>query len=682
MLNNTNRSSLALHTRQLMLLSKLSRIGRKEQPSELAKYPEQLECTAEEVRRLASDVSKNLHQHALFNKHNKKTPEHRLVLGLKEAVDKSGGQGSLFQNVLQETTDVLNTLVTVRGDFEARLEKDIVDSLNKLSEEVCASITKARRNLNKVSNETRFVREQLLKANISSQSRPTDVQSNSSGSSTTLNADSDSSRLTALQNQVDEKERELSTCKELLLRELYTFAAQEDTYALLLVKYLQFQEAYLEESLQLLRGRIPELLTFIQHAKPTNVFGCHLTKHLSQTGRQLSYVLETCINRLNTEAVLQEEGLFRRSGAHRRMDVLVKALNLQQADDSLLDACDSMVITGALKQYLSSLPEPLITFTLAERWAEASKTPGMATVDVVAKCLEDMPADFRLNLAYLCLFLSKVAAFSNVNKMTADNLAIVIGPNLFRLEPNDTLSEKGSVNDRPGHSLELFGHSGAGIHLTDILIQNAEKLFAKDKANLPSLITAHTIGHNRSASATTLTDMKPTKPPESYRKRTESPDGFRPPRPLVIHPHSEGNEHENIVVQSSSESIHYAKTTTSGSARKKSAAPRPPVPPPPTSSPNQPALKPESTGITPMIAVDPPTLATEAEENLPLTSANNVLNSSSTITATCAGNSVSVPNPGTPKSPQSNGLPVLKGQPKRPPRPASVYQAPCEPQPP
>ncbi|KER28690.1 hypothetical protein T265_04558 [Opisthorchis viverrini] len=353
-----------------------------------------------------------------------------------------------------------------------------------------------------------------------------------------------------------------------------------------------------------------------------------------------------------------------------------KALNLQQADDSLLDACDSMVITGALKQYLSSLPEPLITFTLAKRWAEASKTPGMATVDVVAKCLEDMPADFRLNLAYLCLFLSKVAAFSNVNKMTADNLAIVIGPNLFRLEPNDTLSEKESVNGRPGHSLELFGHSGAGIHLTDILIQNAEKLFAKDKGNLPSLITAHTIGHNRSASATTLSDMKPTKPPESYRKRTESPDGFRPPRPLVIQPHSEANEHENIVVQSSSESIHYAKNVTPGSARKKSAAPRPPVPPPPTSSPNQPAFKPESTA--PTITVDP----VEAEENSPLTPAGNVLNSSPTIAVTCAGNSVSIPNLGTPKSPQSNGLPVLKEQPKRPPRPASVYQAPCEPHPP
>ncbi|GAA55301.1 hypothetical protein CLF_107547 [Clonorchis sinensis] len=124
------------------------------------------------------------------------------------------------------------------------------------------------------------------------------------------------------------------------------------------------------------------------------------------------------------------------------------------------------------------------------------------------------------------------------------------------------------------------------------------------------------------------------------------------------------------------------RTPTPGSGRKKSTAPRPPVPPPPTSSPNQPALKPESTGTTPMLNVDPPTLATEAEETSPLTSANNVLNSSPTTAVTCAGSSVSVPNPGIPKSPESNGLPVLKGQPKRPPRPASVYQAPCEPRPP
>ncbi|KAF8571963.1 hypothetical protein P879_02203 [Paragonimus westermani] len=53
-----------------MLLSKLSKIGKKDQPSDLPKYAEQLEHTVEDVRRLAADLNKGLQQHVLFSKRN------------------------------------------------------------------------------------------------------------------------------------------------------------------------------------------------------------------------------------------------------------------------------------------------------------------------------------------------------------------------------------------------------------------------------------------------------------------------------------------------------------------------------------------------------------------------------------------------------------------------------------
>ncbi|KAF6774929.1 hypothetical protein AHF37_05764 [Paragonimus kellicotti] len=205
--------------------------------------------------------------------------------------------------------------------------------------------------------------------------------------------------------------------KDNLIRDLYTFASQEHNYAMLLVEYLRLQEAHLEQSLQLVRLSIPGLVSTINKSRPLTTFHCHLPKHLAETGRTIAYVLEACINRLDNETTLQEE----------------KALNLMQADEQLLEGCDSVTVASALKQYLQSLPEPLLTYSFAEQWATASKTPGSITLTVVQNCLDAMPAEFRHNLAYLCTFLSKLASHSETNKMTTDNLSIMFAPSLYRL---------------------------------------------------------------------------------------------------------------------------------------------------------------------------------------------------------------------------------------------------------
>ncbi|VDQ05115.1 unnamed protein product [Trichobilharzia regenti] len=111
-----------------------------------------------------------------------------------------------------------------------------------------------------------------------------------------------------------------------------------------------------------------------------------------------------------------------------------------QIDEHLLRKCDSAVVAGALKQYLLSLPEPLITYEFADQWAAASKkqNPTPANIQLIHSCLEKMPADFRLNLGYLMCFLSRLSNQSNVNKMTSDNLSIVIAPNMYRLSSGAT----------------------------------------------------------------------------------------------------------------------------------------------------------------------------------------------------------------------------------------------------
>ncbi|KAF7232893.1 hypothetical protein EG68_08196 [Paragonimus skrjabini miyazakii] len=527
-----------------MLLSKLSKIGKKDQPSDLPKYAEQLEHTVEDVRRLAADLNKGLQQYVLFAKRNKKLPEQQFASLLKDSIDKLGSEGSVFQTALQETSEVSSSLASLHRDFEIKVDKHVYDPLNRLTDDVCASIGKQRRNLNKATNEARSAREQLQKA-VS--------QVTFAGAGNTVNLDWQThatnqpsvatdalARLSQAQNQLDEKDRDVSLCKDNLIRDLYTFASQEHNYAMLLVEYLRLQEAHLEQSLQLVRQSIPGLVSTINKSRPLTTFHCHLPKHLAETGRTIAYVLEACISRLDNEATLQEEGLFRRSGSQRKTDVLVKALNLMQAHEQLLESCDSMTVASALKQYLQSLPEPLLTYSFAEQWATASKTPGSTNLTVVQSCLDAMPVEFRHNLAYLCTFLSRLASHSETNKMTTDNLSIMFAPSLYRLltvNANPSLEHalgERKPTDGLEHSLDFLASNGPGICLVDLLIRNADTLFEKDK---PFLLTRRTYspaetpqtGHSRSASFGSLTDSKPLKPAESYRTHCENLDNERLP---------------------------------------------------------------------------------------------------------------------------------------------------------
>ena len=53
---------------------------------------------------------------------------------------------------------------------------------------------------------------------------------------------------------------------------------------------------------------------------------------------------------------------------------------------------------------------------------------------------KELPATNRRVLYYLLTFLSKIAAHSETNLMTAANLGVVFGPNLFRSQVADTVS--------------------------------------------------------------------------------------------------------------------------------------------------------------------------------------------------------------------------------------------------
>lgn len=100
------------------------------------------------------------------------------------------------------------------------------------------------------------------------------------------------------------------------------------------------------------------------------MFGSPLEDHLRVTGREIALVIEACIGCLLHN--LKEEGLFRIPGSSSKVRKLKNGfdagiVNLEEQVN------DPHSVAGTLKSYLRELPEPLLTFSLYNRWIVAAK---------------------------------------------------------------------------------------------------------------------------------------------------------------------------------------------------------------------------------------------------------------------------------------------------------------------
>jgi hypothetical protein len=93
---------------------------------------------------------------------------------------------------------------------------------------------------------------------------------------------------------------------------------------------------------------------------------------------------------------------------------------------------DVHVIASVLKSYLRSLPEPLLTYNYYNEFMEASQIANdpqrkAAILNIINK----LPEGNYNNLKYLMKFLSYLSEKNQHNKMSTQNIAIVMSPNLL-----------------------------------------------------------------------------------------------------------------------------------------------------------------------------------------------------------------------------------------------------------
>jgi hypothetical protein len=144
---------------------------------------------------------------------------------------------------------------------------------------------------------------------------------------------------------------------------------------------------------------------------------------------------------------IDQQGIFRESGNVG----VIKSVSedYDQGKEPNLDQMEMREISGVLKNYLRSLPQPLLTFDLYSQFLTVLRSGGSQEKDaqLYKALIKSLPTGDKLFLQSLLALLADIAKNQEVNKMTISNLSIVFGPSLLRPRSENVASELFDVPD-------------------------------------------------------------------------------------------------------------------------------------------------------------------------------------------------------------------------------------------
>ncbi|PSN49744.1 hypothetical protein C0J52_08486 [Blattella germanica] len=367
----------------------------------------------EYIRNACSNLGKKLGpmcsgQESSREKRLKKNPEHTLGLTMQE--NGVCEEECLLSTVLTDCAKVQMNLANEALDHEIQVEQLVVIPLHQMLEAEVPNIQKTK--------------SKLAKLTLDMDSARTRYQTalKHGGANTS-----------SIKNELEDAEQKVEQCRDVLASEMFQLISREADLAQIVVQYARLQRAYHESALKFLEETIPELENNINDSPTKPMYGFPLEDHLRVTGRKVAFPIELCVCAL-LELGMEEEGLFRIAGGAskvRRMRMSFDACCLTLP--TALEYRDPHVIAGALKLYLRELPEPLMTRSLYEEWMAAARiqTSNEARLQALKQVVDKLPPANYDNLQYLIKFLSALSRNQEVNKMTPQNIAIVIAPNLI-----------------------------------------------------------------------------------------------------------------------------------------------------------------------------------------------------------------------------------------------------------
>lgn len=177
-------------------------------------------------------------------------------------------------------------------------------------------------------------------------------------------------------------------------------------------------------------------------------FGVPLSSVVRREGKSVPSLVTKIVSFI-LEHGLDQVGIFRINGNIKVVERLRTAFD-RNGDANFSDSVDVMALAGLLKLFLRELPETLIPECFTQNFVaaqEASIKDPDGYVTEIRHLLSDLPDCNYAVLKYLSAFLVLVTQNEDVNKMNANALATIFGPNMFRCMSGLTgLKEQGITN--------------------------------------------------------------------------------------------------------------------------------------------------------------------------------------------------------------------------------------------
>ncbi|XP_067309014.1 rho GTPase-activating protein 30 [Pseudorasbora parva] len=176
------------------------------------------------------------------------------------------------------------------------------------------------------------------------------------------------------------------------------------------------------------------------------VFGCDLLEHLSSTAQEIPQVLRICSEFIEEHGIV--DGIYRLSGVSSNTQKLRSEFDSEGSPDLNKDVYlqDIHCVSSLCKAYFRELPNPLLTYELYDRFADAVAVQlEDERLVKIGEVLKDLPALHHRTLEYLMRHLVKMSTYASETNMHSRNLAIVWAPNLLRSKDIESTGFNGTA---------------------------------------------------------------------------------------------------------------------------------------------------------------------------------------------------------------------------------------------
>uniref|UniRef100_A0A8C1VIG6 Rho GTPase-activating protein 17 n=1 Tax=Cyprinus carpio TaxID=7962 RepID=A0A8C1VIG6_CYPCA len=492
-------------------------VGRAEKTEVLSDDLLMIERRLENVRLVSHNAHKRMVMCLQGNvgsdveKRHKKLPLTALSQSMLDGGSQLGDE-SLIGKMMEVCGEAESKLAFEQSQHEVQLERDVLEPLSQLAEVDIPNILKQRKHLAKLvldfdSAKARY--HQATKAYPSA-----------------ANAQAMAAKVDTLKEEMDEAQNKMEICKDQLAADMYSFSSKEGEYARYYVLLLEAQAEYHRRALASIESVLPSIQSQQDKWTEKPAFGTALEEHLKRTNREIALPIEACIMML-LETGMQEEGLFRIAAGASKLKKLKAALDCSTSQLEEFYS-DPHAVAGALKSYLRELPEPLMTYQLYEEWIQASNVsdPDKRLQALWVVC-DMLPKANKSNFRYLVKFLAKLALESDVNKMTASNISIVLGPNLLWARTEGSLAEMAATTSVHVVSIiELIINHASWFFPEDVDF-NVSGMFAMPGCPGTPDSEAGTIDRRRPGSQGSLESDTPRKDSNIARDPASTPPAMR-----------------------------------------------------------------------------------------------------------------------------------------------------------